>query len=112
MKVPYILSAVLAALMVVQSVLGLVFQGQYRDVEWIRATWFGNDWVTLVMVVPLLVASLLLARRGSIRGLLLWLGMLGYGAYNYAYYLLGAALNAFFQLYIVAQTAIVQDFKD
>ncbi|HZG62611.1 MAG TPA: hypothetical protein VEY13_03735 [Rubrobacteraceae bacterium] len=98
---PYILSAVLAALMVVQSVLGLVFPGQYRDVEWIRATWFGNDWITLVVGAPLLVASLVLARRGSIRGLLLWLGMLGYGAYNYAYYMLGAALNAFFPLYIV-----------
>jgi hypothetical protein len=102
MKVPYTLPAALAALMVVQSVLGLVFPGQYRDVEWIRATWFGNDWVTLMVGAPLLVASLLLARRGSIRGLLLWLGMLGYGAYNYAYYMLGAALNAFFLLYIVA----------
>ena len=100
MKVPYILSAALAALMVVQSVLGLVFPGEYRDVEWIRATWFGNDWVTLAVGAPLLVAALLLARRGSIRGLLLWLGMLGYGAYNYAYYMLGAALNAFFPLYI------------
>jgi hypothetical protein len=28
--------------------------------------------------------------------------MLGYGAYNYAYYMLGAALNAFFPLYIVS----------
>ena len=101
MKVPYILSAALAALMVVQSVLGLIFPGQYRDVEWIRLAWLGNDWVTLVVVAPLLVASLLLARRGSVRGLLLWLGMLGYGAYNYAYYMLGAALNAFFPLYIV-----------
>jgi len=102
MKVPYILSAALAAFMVSQSVLGLVFPGQYRDVEWIRVTWFGNDWVTLVVGVPLLVASVLLARGGSVRGLLLWLGMLGYGAYNYAYYMLGAALNAFFPLYIAA----------
>jgi hypothetical protein len=101
MKVPYILSAALAALMVVQTMLGLIFPGQYRDVEWIRLTWFGNDGVTLVVGVPLLVAALLLARRGSVRGLLLWLGMLGYGAYNYAYYMLGAALNAFFPLYIL-----------
>ncbi len=71
MKVPYILSAALATLMVVQAVLGRVFPGQYRDVEWIRLTWFGNDWVTLVVAAPLLVASLLLARRSSIRGLLL-----------------------------------------
>ena len=98
----YSLSSVLAAFMVVQPVLGRVFPGQYRDVEWIRATWFGNDWITLVVAAPLLVASFLLARRGSIRGLLLWLGMLGYGAYNYAYYMLGAALNAFFPLYVVA----------
>jgi hypothetical protein len=34
--------------------------------------------------------------------LLLWLGTLGYGAYNYAYYMLGAALNAFFPLYVAA----------
>ena len=102
MRVPHILSAVLAALMVVQSVLGRVYSDQYRDAEWIRLTWFGNDWVTLVVAAPLLVASLLLARGGSVRGLLLWLGTLGYGAYNYAYYMLGAALNAFFPLYVAA----------
>ncbi|ERR687885_1583976 len=95
MKMPYILSTVLAVLMVMQSVLGRVFPGQYRDAQWIRLTWIGNDWVTLAVAVPLLVASLLLVRRGSVRGLLLWLGALGYGAYNYAYYMLGAALNAF-----------------
>src|SRR5215217_9253106 len=102
MKVPYTLSTALAVLMIMQSVLGRLLPGQYRDAEWIRLTWFGNDWVTLVVAMPLLVASLLLARRGSVRGLLLWLGMLGYGAYNYAYYMLGAALNAFFPLYIAA----------
>lgn len=98
----YGLSAVLAALMVVQAALGRLSPEQYRDVEWVRLTWLGNDWVTLLVGVPLLVASLLLARRGSVRGLLVWLGMLGYGIYNYAYYMLGAALGAFFPLYIAA----------
>jgi hypothetical protein len=102
MKVPYILSAVLAVLMVLQSTLGRVCPGLYRDAQWIRLTWFGNDWLTLAVAVPLLAASLLLSRRGSVRGLLLWLGTLGYGAYNYAYYMLGAALNAFFPLYVAA----------
>jgi hypothetical protein len=60
MRVPYLLTAALAALMAVQSVLGLLFQRQYRDVEWIKATWFGNDWVTLVAAVPLLVVALVL----------------------------------------------------
>jgi len=102
MKAPYILTTTLAALMVLQSVLGLVFQDQYRDVDWIKAAWFGNDWVTLVVAVPLLVIALVMARRGSVQGLLSWLGLVGYAVYNYAYYLLGAALNAFFLLYVVA----------
>jgi len=87
--------------MVGQAVLGLVFPEQYRDTEWIRATWFGNDWVTLVLGVPLLSVGLLLEQRNSVRGRLLWLGVLGYGVYNYAFYLFGAALNAFLPLYIL-----------
>lgn len=63
MKVPYVLSAALAAFMFAQSALGRVFPGQYRDVEWIRATWFGDHWITLVVGAPLLVASILLTRR-------------------------------------------------
>ena len=51
---------------------------------------------------PLLVVALLIARRGSVQALLSWLGLVGYAVYNYAYYLLGAALNAFFLLYVVA----------
>ena len=93
--------------MVVQSTLGLIFSDQYRDVAWIRSTWFGNDWVTLVLAVPLLGFALMRARRESVTGLLLWLGMLGYAAYNYAYYMLGAALNVFFPLYIATLVSSV-----
>lgn len=42
------------------------------------------------------------AAAGSIRGLLLWLGLIGYALYNYAFYLFGAALNAFFPIYLAA----------
>lgn len=95
-------SLVLAALMVAQSLLGLFISDAYRDIAWIKATWFGNDLITLVVAVPLLVGSFLLASRGSTRARLVWLGALGYGVYNYTYYVLGAALNAFFVLYVVA----------
>jgi len=99
MNAAFSLGALLAVLMLAQSILGIVLHDQYRDVEWIRATWFGNDCVTLVVAVPLLVIGHVSAARGSVRGLLLWLGLLGYGVYNYAFYLFGAALNAFFLLY-------------
>lgn len=98
------LTAVLGGLMFVQAALGLLFREQYRDAEWILATWLGNDLVTLAIALPILAASASLTstRRGSARTLLLWLGTLAYALYNYAYYLFGAALNAFFPLYLAA----------
>jgi hypothetical protein len=95
-------TAALAAVMAVQAASGLLFPSQYRDPLWISATWFGNDCVTLAVAVPLLVAGRTSAARGSARGRLLWLGMLGYAIYNYAFYLFGAAFNAFFPLYLLA----------
>jgi hypothetical protein len=84
----------------VQAALGLVFRAQYRDVEWIRQAWFGNDWVTLLVAVPALMLAGRFAARGSSRAHVVRLGLLAYGLYNYAYYLFGAALNAFFPLYV------------
>lgn len=105
MRAAFGLTAATAVLMLLQSSLGLLYRGQYRDVEWIAATWAGNDWVTLVVALPLLAAGAARARRRSARGLLLWAGTLGYALYNYAYYLLGAALNVFFPLYLGAVIA-------
>src|SRR5437660_7101532 len=96
------LTTALLAAMSTQALTGLLFQNAYRDVEWIRATWVGNDWLTLVLAVPLLSVGLLGTARGSVRGLLLSLGVIGYAVYNYAFYLFGAVLNAFFPIYIVA----------
>lgn len=53
----------LGALMLVQSLLGLVWREQNTDAEWIRASWYGNDWITLVVAVPLLLLGTLQAAR-------------------------------------------------
>ena len=92
-------STALALLMAAQAALGVLLAGAYRDAAWVRAAWFGSDLVTLAVVVPLLLGAVALDRRESARGRLLWVGTLGYAVYNYAYYLLGAALNVFFPLY-------------
>jgi hypothetical protein len=97
----YRLSAALAVLMILQAALGLLFWDQYRDVEWIKITWLGNDAVTLLIGAPLMALAMVLTARGSVRGLLLWLGALAYAVYNAAYYTFGAALNAFLPLYVV-----------
>ncbi len=95
------ISIALAALMATQAVLGLLASGAYRDVAWIKATWFGNDLVTLLIAVPLLLGSMWVTSRGSTRARLIWLGVLGYAVYNYTYYVLGAALNVFFAIYVL-----------
>jgi hypothetical protein len=95
-----VLSAVLAGLMALQAGIGLIAPGLYRDAEWAKAAWFGNDLVTLFVAVPLLAAALLPARRGSRRAELVWFAMLGYAVYNYAYYVLGARMNELFLLYV------------
>lgn len=95
------LALAVAGLLAAQSLLGIVFARAYRDATWIRATWWGNDWVSLLAAAPLLAAASQAARRGSVRGLLVMIGMLGYAVYNEGFYLFGAALNAFFPLYVL-----------
>jgi hypothetical protein len=116
MTLPYRLSWILAALMAVQSVAGLILPAQYRDPDWIKAAWFANDSVTAVAALPLLVLGLVHAGSGSKRGTFVWLGVICYAIYNYAYYLFGAVLNAFFLFYVtplvIAVTILILALPD
>lgn len=99
------LSLVVAVLMAAQSATGVLAPFLYRDTEeWVLAAWFGNDLVTLLFAVPLLVWSLLAARKGAKRAELVWYSLLGYSVYNYAFYLFGAALNWFLPVYALLFT--------
>ena len=59
-----------------------------------------NDLVTLVVGLPLLAASFILARRGSLRGRLLLAGTLGFFLYTYMSMCFGAAFNPLFLVYV------------
>lgn len=89
----------IAFMAVIASWGGLFLDGLYRDNALVVAAWRGNDIVTLFIVVPLLLASLAFSLRGSKRARLFWMGSLWYMAYNYMFYLFGAAFNEFFLLY-------------
>jgi hypothetical protein len=95
-----VLSVIVGLLAAAASIGGLLIGGLYRDNEFVRTTWFANDLMTLVLAVPLLAGALIMARRGSLRSLLVWQAMLVYMLYNYAFYLFGAAFNAFFLIYV------------
>ena len=93
--------------MVAASVAGLWIDGLYRDGSWAREAFRGGDLATLVLVVPVLVGSLILSMRGSSRARTVWIGALAYGAYNYAYYVFGAAFNDVFLLHIALLTLAI-----
>jgi len=93
------LSLSVAALMTATSVAGLFVDHLYRDNTWSTAAYRGTDAATLALAVPTLVVALLLARRGSMRARLVWLGVLAYNVYNYGFYLFGTAFNDAFLLY-------------
>jgi hypothetical protein len=95
-----ILSTIAAALAAAAAACGLLVDGVYRDNPFVISAWRGNDVVTLAVGLPLLAAARVVAARGSARGLLVWLAMLDYLAYAYAYYLFGARFNELFLAYV------------
>lgn len=107
MHAAYTLTNLLAAIMGLQALTGLLFPEQYRDVEWAKIGWLGNDGLTLLIAMPLLALSAWLAMRGSVRAYLVWLGSLGFALYNYVFYLFGAELNIFYVFYLAAPILVI-----
>jgi len=99
-RAAYRLSFMIAALMAVASAAGLTISGLYPDGAWAREAFRGGDVTTLFLVVPVLIWSLVATMQGSLRAQAVWVGSLGYGVYNFAYYAFGAEFNDVFLLHI------------
>lgn len=96
---PYVwASLATAALTVVATAVGLFVPDFYRDPAVFLPQLYGQDLLTLVVAVPALLASLVFAVRGSLRGYVVWLGVTGYLLYTFASY---AFMTAFNELYLV-----------
>lgn len=89
------------------EVVDLYGDGLYRfDAVFQAAAAKGTDFVTLVIAIPLLLASAVAYRRGAFRGGLLLLGTLGWFLYAYAGYALGTnAYNELFLVYVILFSA-------
>ncbi|MDQ3810579.1 MAG: hypothetical protein M3336_09835 [Chloroflexota bacterium] len=100
-------SSLTAVLLAVTAVAGLLFgaRGLYRRDPATLPTFIGQDAVTLLAVLPLLVWSMRATRRGSLRGLLLWTAALFYVAYSYAYHALDPQFNVLYLAYILIVAA-------
>jgi len=100
LRTAYWLSVAVTVLMTACTAAGLFVDGLYRDNTLVTSAWKGTDLVTLALAVPLLVWALAAVRRGSARAVVVWVAMLAYASYNYAFYLFGAAFNALFLGYV------------
>lgn len=102
LKLAYAASLLVAAVMTIVSVAGLVEWARvYPGIEAKMLPLFvGQDALNVVVGLPILLGSMLLARRGALIGLLLWPGALFYVAYDYGYYVLGAPYTVLFLPYL------------
>ena len=96
----YWLSGAIAILLLIATVGGLFLPGLYRDTPYNAVQAQGQDLVSLVIGLPLLVGGLLFTMRGSERALLVWLGALTYILYTYLTFAFGSVFNEFFLLYV------------
>ena len=79
---------------------GLLWEGFYSDPTALRLQAYGQDLVTLGVILPALTVGLWYALRGSTRGYFLWLGAIGYLTYTYLVYAIITQFNWFFLGYV------------
>ncbi|WP_434424703.1 hypothetical protein [Nannocystis pusilla] len=89
----------------VTSIRGEVFHyatsGVYAfNAERVVAEGIGWDWFTLAVATPAMLAALPLLVRGSLRGRMFALGLLGYAFYQYLMYAMTWAFGPLFPLFI------------
>jgi hypothetical protein len=94
-------SALIAVLATVAAGAGLFWSGLYaNDTQSMAVMAMGNDLVTLVLCVPLLLVSAYYAAKGSLRGRLAWTGTVFYFLYTYAMACFVVAYNQLFMVYV------------
>ena len=101
----YLASLLVALGVGVASAAGLASDatGVYGDSSLVLVS-RGADAANLVLVLPVLLGTMWLARRGSLFGLLLWPGALFYVLYAYFPYLVGAPFSGLFFVHVALVT--------
>jgi hypothetical protein len=96
----YLLSLLIAVLTVAGSIVGIVYRTDVYPTEELLGSSVANDILNLALGVPLLLASMLLAWRGKLIGLLFWPGALLYMLYNEIGYTFSLPLSGVFPLHL------------
>ena len=97
----YRVSSVLASVALLTTAVSFLAWGVFqRDVPMTVGNMRGTALTMLVLAVPLLVASMILSSRGSLRARFVWMGSLAYIAYNAVMFCFALQYNSFFLLFV------------
>jgi hypothetical protein len=100
-KVVYINSIFIAVLAGIATLSGLFWKGLYKhETISMAAQAMGQDLITLIIGIPVLMGSLYLIQKNSLKGRLIWMGTLFYFLYSYASMSFLASYNQLFLVYV------------
>ncbi len=100
-KVVYINSIFIAVLAGIATLSGLFWKGLYKhETISMAAQAMGQDLITLIIGIPVLMGSLYLIQKNSLKGHLIWMGTLFYFLYSYASMSFLASYNQLFLVYV------------
>ncbi|MFW6384750.1 MAG: hypothetical protein ACOCY7_01305 [Halodesulfurarchaeum sp.] len=94
-------TTIIVVISAVSSLLGLFWSDHYSESAELVTRLQAQDAVILAIGVPVLSIGLVRARRGSVRGTLVWLGSLAFTTYMWASYALTVPFDAFFLGYLL-----------
>lgn len=98
--VPLVLSGLLVVVAAAAAGFSLFVPALLSGAEVTRGNLRGTALVMLVVALPVLVASVISTVRGSARGLVVWLGTLGYLLYQAVLFCFATPLNSLFLTYV------------
>ena len=90
----------IAILLAIATMGGIFVNGLYRDNPYFTAQAVGQDFISLVIVLPTLIVTAFLASRGSPHARLIWLGGLIYLVYTYVVAAFDVNFNPLFLVYV------------
>ncbi|MGV8143767.1 MAG: hypothetical protein ACP5OJ_04025, partial [Methanothermobacter sp.] len=100
-NIAYINSIFIAILAVIATLAGLLWQNFYiKDAVSAIPQIMGQDLVTLIICVPILLLSLYFISKESLKGQLFWLGVIFYFLYTYASNAFLVSYNSMFLVYV------------
>ena len=102
-----ILSSIIVAILLTISLIGIISRHSLYPTKELILTFVPNDGVNLILVVPLLILSIIFAKRGFLIGYLFWVAGLFFVIYHAIFYVFAFKLSIVFLVYLTLLMASI-----